>query len=112
VAAWEIPPAAYTGGFAPGVDQATVDAFRESAEPVVREAVAEAERLQPSVKHEGKTIEGHPAEVLLEEARDASLIVVGNRGRGGFASLLLGSVSQQVVHHAPCPVTVVREAGR
>ena len=69
-------------------------------------------RLQPSVEREGETLEGHPAEVLLEEARDASLIVVGNRGRGGFASLLLGSVSHQVVHHAPCPVTVVRRANR
>ena len=51
-----------------------------------------------------------PAEVLLQEARDADLSGVGNRGHGGFASLLLGSVSHQVVHHASCPVTVVHEA--
>jgi nucleotide-binding universal stress UspA family protein len=110
VCAWEVSPAVYAGGFAPGVDQGTLDGLRENAEAVVREAVAEVERLQPSVPCEGEVREGQPAEILLDAARDASLIVVGNRGRGGFASLLLGSVSQQVVHHAPCPVLVVRAA--
>jgi len=110
VSAWEVPPAVYGVGFAPGLDQSMLDSLRENTEAIVREAVAEAERLQPSVQCEGATLEGQPAEVLLHEAQDASLIVVGNRGRGGFASLLLGSVSQQVVHHAPCPVLVIREA--
>jgi len=109
VSAWEVPQAIFAGGFAPG-DQSILDDFRENAEAVVRDAVAETERLQPSVQCEGTALEGQPADVLLHEARDASLIVVGNRGRGGFSSLLLGSVSQQVVHHAPCPVLVVRAA--
>jgi nucleotide-binding universal stress UspA family protein len=52
--------------------------------------------------------EGSPARTLLDEARGADLLVVGSRGRGGFAGLLLGSVSQHCVHHAPCPVVVVR----
>lgn len=62
-----------------------------------REAPAKAKRW-----------EGQPAAVLLKEAEQADMIVVGSRGRGGFANLLLGSVTQQVVHHAPCPVVVVR----
>jgi nucleotide-binding universal stress UspA family protein len=49
-----------------------------------------------------------PAPALLESAKGADLLVVGSRGRGGFRGLLLGSVSQQCVHHAPCPVVVVR----
>jgi nucleotide-binding universal stress UspA family protein len=110
VCAWEIPPAVYAGGFAPGLDQATLDGFRAGAEAVAAEAVAAAKQLQSGIECEGKAVQGQPAEVLLEEAGDANLIVVGNRGHGGFASLLLGSVSHQVVQHAPCPVTVVREA--
>lgn len=110
VCVWEIPAATYGGGLALGLDQETVDAFRESTETVLRDALAEAKRLQPSIEAEGRTLEGQAARVLLDEARDASMIVVGNRGHGGFASLLLGSVGQQVVHHAACPVVVVREA--
>jgi nucleotide-binding universal stress UspA family protein len=110
ICAWQIPPTVFDPGFAPVLDQATLDAFRKNAEKLVNEAVAEVERAQPSVPCDGEVLEGQPAEVLLERANDASLIVVGNRGRGGFASLLLGSVSQQVVQHAPCPVLVIRAA--
>lgn len=51
--------------------------------------------------------EGPSAAVLLDTARGADLLVVGSRGRGGFMGLLLGSTSQQVISHAPCPVVVV-----
>ncbi|GAB3278471.1 universal stress protein [Parasphingorhabdus pacifica] len=54
--------------------------------------------------------QGHPARALLDaaEATEARLLVVGNRGHGGFTRALLGSVSQHCVHHARCPVMVVR----
>jgi nucleotide-binding universal stress UspA family protein len=54
-----------------------------------------------------QVVEGHPARVLLDAAADADLLVVGSRGHGGFAGMLLGSVSQHVVAHATCPVVVV-----
>lgn len=52
--------------------------------------------------------EGPTAQVIIEAAKGAALLVVGSRGRGGFTGLLLGSVSNQVAHHAPCPVLIVR----
>ena len=52
--------------------------------------------------------EGRGAEVLLDAAKGADMVVVGSRGRGGFSGLLLGSVSSQVAHHAACPVVIVR----
>jgi nucleotide-binding universal stress UspA family protein len=55
-----------------------------------------------------RVVEGHPVPVLLAAAIGAELLVMGSRGHGGFAGLLLGSVSEHVVGHAPCPVVVVR----
>lgn len=52
-------------------------------------------------------VEGHPAKVLLDASTGADLLVVGSRGHGGFAGMLLGSVSEHVVTHADCPVVVV-----
>jgi len=54
-------------------------------------------------------VQGQPADVLLAQSGDATLVVVGRRGLGGLRSLLLGSVSQQVVQHATCPVVVVNQ---
>ncbi len=53
-------------------------------------------------------VQGQPARVLRDRASQASLLVVGSRGRGGFKWLLLGSVSSQCVHHGPYPTVVVR----
>ena len=105
VCAWEAPAGTYVGeAFAP-----TADGFVEAerhAEEVLRTAL-ERVAVGAAVETEALAIEGNPAKVLLEQARDAALLVVGSRGRGAAASLLLGSVSQKLAHHAPCPLVIV-----
>lgn len=59
-----------------------------------------------------ETVEGHPAQVLLEAAGEGDIIVVGSHGHGGFVGTVLGSISQHVVFHSRCPVVVVPAAQR
>ena len=94
-------------GFAPGVGE-----FEMSLDQALEE-VAKADALR--LRGEGRTTEckvslGRPSTVLRDEAREmgADLIVVGSRGHGSIASMVLGSVSAEVVDHAPCPVLVAR----
>lgn len=107
VSAWQVSATAYGGGIPLPTDRGTLDVFRHHAEEYVQEAMDVVHRLHPELEVEISTPEGQPAACLLEEARQAALIVIGNRGRGGLSSLLLGSVSHQVVQHATCPVMVV-----
>ena len=80
------------------------DAAAAALDSTLREAIPDT----AGVEVEPRAVEGAPAAVLVEESRDADLLVVGSRGLGGFAQLLLGSVSQQCAHHAECPVVIVR----
>ena len=74
---------------------------------LVEDAARRARHLAPQVAIDCVTHDGSPAPVLLEASAGADLLVVGSRGLGGFGGLLLGSVSQQCVMHAACPVVVV-----
>ncbi len=108
VCAWEIPA---TVGMSVGLVPGLLESFREEADAIVQSAIDRVKELQPSVPCEPRAVEGHAGSVLLDEARGATLLVVGSRGRGDFTGLLLGSVSHQVLHHAPCPVVVVPQTG-
>ncbi len=80
------------------------------AEKAVRETVEDVLGADPGVIVHLRVTEGHPAFVLTDAAKDAELLVVGSRGHGAFAGMLLGSVSEYCASHASCPVVVVRHS--
>ncbi|RKN41385.1 universal stress protein [Micromonospora endolithica] len=86
--------------------------LRHQAEQVVTAAVAEAEATVAGIRVTGEIIDGEAAAVLLGETPTAALIVLGDRGLGGFSALVVGSVAVQVAAHADCPVLVARGADR
>lgn len=107
VRAWTIDTAPHgtlvSGGYVSSLDEA-------SAKIQVRlehdcAAVIDA---HPDVRHDFDAKFGNPATVLIKASGGAMMLVVGCRGRGGFASLVLGSVSDKCIRHATCPVLVVR----
>lgn len=84
------------------------DKLREDSEQTLTGALAAGRDRHPDVEVEARSVHGRVRQSLIETSQDASLLVVGARGRGGFQGLLLGSVSQALLHHAECPVLVTR----
>jgi nucleotide-binding universal stress UspA family protein len=80
------------------------DDARKRIDAVISEEVVPADSHLVTTR----VVHGHPAQVLLDAANRADLLVVGSRGHGAFAGALLGSVSQHCVRHARCPVLIVR----
>ncbi|GAA4566737.1 universal stress protein [Micromonospora coerulea] len=86
--------------------------LRRQAEELVAKAVAAAEAAAPGLRVSGEIIDGEAAAVLVGESPTATMIVLGDRGLGGFASLVIGSVAIQVASYAQCPVLVARGEDR
>ncbi|GIH21090.1 universal stress protein [Rugosimonospora africana] len=101
VMAWELPT---YYGWAPVDDLDLSVASRDALHTAVGEALGD----DPLVNVRELVVEGNAARVLIDTAKDASLLVVGSRGHGGFTATLLGSVSQHCAQHATCPVVIVR----
>ena len=106
VIAWHYPVLAVPMGPAPVAMLDTAD-FEKGADETVSNAISAAVGTS-RVRVSAQVKEGNAAQVLLDAAAGADLLVVGSRGHGGFAEALLGSVSQHCVHHAPCAVVIVR----
>jgi nucleotide-binding universal stress UspA family protein len=121
--AWAVKQARYTGaaveavtawefGLTYGVPPTAafdID-YAGIAADMAADAIAGVSSPGEPVKIRSKVAEGHPAQVLLEAAEGAELLVVGSRGRGGFTGALLGSTSQHCAQHASCPVVIIRDS--
>ncbi|MFE9309028.1 universal stress protein [Streptomyces sp. NPDC006706] len=102
VTVWEYPMWYGTSALAAGFD------FADNAAKILAQALDETFGSDRPVEIRTRVEQGNPAGVLLAASRGAELLVVGNRGHGGFTEALLGSVGQHLVQHAECPVVVIR----
>lgn len=109
VIAWHLPLPVGASAWAPLMALEAAD-LGKLAEKVLTEAIGSAAVPGGAVRIIPVVREGNAAQVLIDAAGGAELLVVGSRGYGGFTEALLGSVSQHCVHHAPCPVVIIRGA--
>ncbi len=105
--AWSMTSAPRPASWAPGYipawsewEAAVIEELRHRCKDLLADTTGTAVQMH--------AVHAPAAKALIEASKGADLVVVGSRGRGGFAGLVLGSVAEQVVRHAYCPVTVVR----
>lgn len=103
---WSHPISTGPGDMLPLV----VEGHQEAEDRMVAEALAGWSGRYPGVEVRRQTTRGHPVRTLERASAAAQLVVVGSRGHGGFAGLLLGSVGMALLHRAQCPVAIVRPA--
>jgi nucleotide-binding universal stress UspA family protein len=107
VMAWQFPRILRTAAWAPiYVDEAA--GLEEDARKTLDAVISDEVKPGDSQLVTTRVVQGDPYVVLREAAADADLLVLGSRGHGGFADALLGSVGQYCVHHAHCPVLIMR----
>lgn len=106
VMTWDIPTFAYGGPMPFPADLDLDGDCRSALDQVIADVLGD----KPAIEVSAVVVEGHPAEELLKAAQAAELLVVGSRGHGAFAGMVLGSVSEHCVAHSPCPVVVVRHS--
>jgi nucleotide-binding universal stress UspA family protein len=91
-----------------GTNAGDLEPVRERAHRVLADRLAGWQEKYPQVRVKPEVVRDRATRALLRYANNAQLVVVGSRGRGGFQSLVIGSTSQLLLQHAPCPVAVVR----
>jgi nucleotide-binding universal stress UspA family protein len=99
-----VSPDADALGFVTAADERDL----RRAQRTLQEAVAAAAGRHPALRVEELLVQAHPVDALLRHGRDARLVVVGSRGRGGVRAMVLGSVSRELLQRSDCPVAVVR----
>lgn len=111
VHSWDVPPiGAITGVPSPEPPEMVRTIANNEARAALEQLAGFGDRY-PDVAVEHKIVRGSPVKTLVTESQGAALVVVGSRGRGGFAGLVLGSVSHGVLHHATCNVAIVTARG-
>jgi nucleotide-binding universal stress UspA family protein len=108
-AAEPLPPLTFDAGEPPTYYPHYQETLHQALEKMQQEQLAKLTKTHPPLKIQAKVIDGRPATVIREAAKDTDLIVIGHRGKGGIISWMLGSVAKQIVDTCTAPVLIIKD---